>query len=128
MAMLLIDCQGDEEILDYTFNILKSQAYIDHTKEVNSVYAFVPIIVYAYKQGVNNLSQLEIKKIVKWFYYSQIRFRYISQLPQKLDKDISIIINENNPFDKLTNLIALERNLEISANEFEGVGILHPLY
>ncbi|HIF15379.1 MAG TPA: hypothetical protein EYQ86_08720, partial [Bacteroidetes bacterium] len=62
------------------------------------------------------------------FYYSQIRFRYISQLPQKLDKDISIIINENNPFDKLTNLIALERNLEISANEFEGVGILHPLW
>ena len=118
----------DKEILDYTFNILKSQAYIDHTKEVNSVYAFVPIIVYAYKQGANNLSQLEIKKIVKWFYYSQIRNRYISQLQQKLDKDISIIINENNPFDKLTNLIALERNLEISANEFEGVGILHPLW
>ena len=35
---------------------------------------------------------------------------------------------ENNPFDKLTNLIALERNLEISANEFEGVGIQHPLW
>ena len=86
----------DKEILDYTFNILKSQAYIDHTKEVNSVYAFVPIILYAYKKGVNNLSQLEIKKMVKWFYYSQIRNRYISQLPQKLDKDISIIINENN--------------------------------
>jgi len=118
----------DKEILDYTFNILKSQAYIDHTKEVNSVYAFVPIIVYAYKEGANNLSQLEIKKMVKWFYYSQIRNRYVSQLPQKLDKDISIIINENNPFDKLINLIALERNLEISANEFEGVGIQHPLW
>ena len=118
----------DLEILDYVCNILKSQAYIDHTKEVNSVYAFVPIIVYTYGKGVNNLSQIEIKKIVKWFYYSQIRFRYISQLPQKLDKDISIIINENNPFDKLINLIALERNLEISSNEFEGVGIQHPLW
>ncbi len=118
----------DKEILDYVFNILKSQAYIDHTKEVNSVYSFVPIIVYVYKKGVNNISQLEIKKMVKWFYYSQIRNRYISQLPQKLDKDISIIINENNPFDKLINLIALERNLKISPNEFEGVGILHPLW
>ena len=78
----------DTEVLDYVFNILKSQAFIDHTKEVNSVYAFVPIIVYAYKKGPNKLSQLEIKKMVKWFYYSQIRFRYISQLPQKLDKDL----------------------------------------
>ena len=118
----------DAEILDYVFNVLKSQAYIDHTKEVNSVYAFVPIIVYTYKKGANKLSQHEIKKMVKWFYYSQIRFRYISQLPQKLDKDLTIIINEDNPFDKLLNLIALERNLEITSNEFEGVGIQHPLW
>ena len=117
----------DTEILDYVFNILKSQAYIDHTKEVNSVYAFVPIIVYAFNKG-KNLSQLEIKKMVKWFYYSQIRFRYISQLGAKLDKDLTIIINEENPFDKLLNLIALERNLEIMPNEFEGVGVLHPLW
>jgi len=118
----------DTEVLDYIFNILKSQAFIDHTKEVNSVYAFVPMIVYTYKKGANNLSQVEIKKMVKWFYYSQIRYRYISQLPQKLDKDLTIVINESNPFDKLLNLIALERNLEISPNEFEGVGILHPLW
>jgi len=118
----------DTEVLDYVFNILKSQAFIDHTKEVNSVYAFVPIIVYAYKKGTNKLSQLEIKKIVKWFYYSQIRFRYISQLPQKLDKDLFIVMNEDNPFDKMLNLIALERNLEITPNEFEGVGIQHPLW
>ena len=118
----------DTETLDYVFNILKSQAYIDHTKEVNSVYAFVPIIVYAFNQGKNNLSQLEIKKIVKWYYYSQIRHRYVSQLPQKLDKDLSIMRAEENPFDKLLNLIALERNLEITPNEFEGVGIQHPLW
>ncbi len=117
----------DTKILDYVFNILKSQAYIDHTKEVNSVYSFVPIIVYAFNKD-NNLSQLEIKKIIKWFYYSQIRFRYISQLQGKLDKDLTIIINEANPFDKLLNLISLDRNLEISPNEFEGVGVQHPLW
>jgi len=118
----------DGEVLDYVFNILKSQAYIDHTKEVNSVYAFVPIIVFTYNAGANSLSQQRIKKIVKWFYYSQIRYRYISQLPQKLDKDLALIRSEENPFDKLLNLIALERNLEISPTEFEGVGIMHPLW
>jgi len=118
----------DEDILDYVFNIMKSQAYIDHTKEVNSVYAFIPIIVYAYKKGKNSLSQIEIKKTIKWFYYSQIRQRYISQLPQKLDKDIKIIIQENNPFDKLLNIIALERKLEIEKEEFIGVDVRHALW
>ena len=118
----------DTETLDYVFNILRSQAYIDHTKEVNSVYAFVPIIVFTHNNGIKNLSQQRIKKIVKWYYYSQIRYRYISQLPQKLDKDLSIINTEKNPFDKMLNLIALERNLEITPAEFEGVGIQHPLW
>ena len=118
----------DNETLDYVCNIMRSQAFIDHTKEINSVYALVPIIVFAFNNGVNELSQLRIKKIVKWYYYSQIRSRYISQLPQKLDKDLSIISKEKNPFDKMLNLIALERNLEITPAEFEGVGIQHPLW
>ncbi len=117
----------DKETLDYVFNLMRSQAYIDHTKEVNSIYAFVPIIVFAYNEG-HHLSQTRIKKMVKWYYYSQIRNRYVSQLPQKLDKDLSIIAKEENPFDKLLNLIALERNLEITPAEFEGVGIQHPLW
>ncbi len=118
----------DKDILDYVFNLMKSQAYIDHTKEVNSVYAFIPIIVYAYNKGKDNLSQIEIKKAIKWFYYSQIRQRYISQLPQKLDKDLKIIVEEENPFDKLLNIIALERKLEIEKDEFIGVDVRHALW
>jgi len=114
--------------LDYVCNIMKSQAYIDHTKEINSVYALVPIIVFAFKKGKQPMSQLEIKKAIKWFYYSQIRQRYISQLPQKLDKDLGIIANEENPFDKLLNIIASERPLEISKDEFAGVGVSHALW
>jgi len=114
--------------LDYVANILKSQMYIDHTKEINSVYALVPIIVYVFNKGKENLSQVEINKIKKWFYYSQIRQRYISQMPQKLDKDISIVVNSKTPFDDLLNIIKLERSLEISKDEFIGVDIRNALY
>jgi len=116
------------DTLDYVFNILKSQAFIDHTKEVNSVYAFIPIIVYAYNKGKEKMSQLEIKKAIKWFYYSQIRQRYVSQLQQKLDKDIGIIAKDENPFDRLLNLIGMERPLTISKDEFIGIGISHALW
>ncbi len=116
------------DTLDYTLNVMKSQAYIDHTREINSVFALIPIIVYAFNMGKDKMSQTEIKKAVKWFYYSQIRNRYTSQLPQKLDKDLGIIKNEENPFDKLLRIIEMERPLEISKEEFIGVGIQHPLW
>jgi hypothetical protein len=77
---------------------------------------------------VGKLTQEEIKKIVKWFYYSQIRQRYISQLPQKLDKDLGIVSKQINPFDELLNIIKLERPLEISPEEFIGVDIRNALW
>lgn len=116
------------EVLDYVVNILRSNAFIDHTKEINSIYAIVPIVVYVFNKDNATLSQDEIKKIIKWFYYSQIRQRYVSQLPQKLDKDIGIVVKSKNPFDELLNIIKLERSLEISPDEFIGVDVRNALY
>ena len=122
----------DTQVLDYVLNILKTHAYVDHTKEINSVYALVPIIVYCFckcEQGKKHLSQQEVKKIIKWFYYSQIRQRYISQMPQKLDKDIGVVVKSENPFDDLLNAIRVERPLEITKDEFVGVAdTRHPLW
>ena len=110
-------------VLDYVINILKTHAYVDHTKEINSVYALVPIIVYVFnrfKSGKRNLSEQRIARLVKWFYYSQFRQRYISQLQQKLDKDIGVMVKAEHPFDELLNLLSLERVLEIRPDEFVG--------
>ncbi len=117
-----------EHTLDYVMNILKTHAYVDHTKEINSVYALVPIIVYCFNKGTQPLSHLEIKKIVKWFYYSQIRQRYISQMPQKLDKDNGIVARSETPFDDLINLIAVDRSLTISTDEFVGADTRNALW
>jgi len=118
----------EKYVLDYTFNILQSQAYIDHTKEINSVYALIPIITFIFNKPDGKLNENEIKKIVKWFYYSQLRQRYVSQLPQKLDKDVGIVSKSKNPFDELLALIAEERPLEIKSSEFIGRDVRHPLF
>jgi len=118
----------DNTVLDYVMNVLKAHAYIDHTKEINSVYALIPIIVYVFNKSGNKLTQLEIKKIIKWFYYSQIRQRYISQLPQKLDNDIKVAVHSENPFDELLGVIKAERPLEINKDEFVGARVQHPLF
>ncbi len=118
----------ERSVLDYTFNIMKSHAYIDHTKEINSKYALIPIITYIFNKPNNKLDEGEIKRIVKWFYYSQIRHRYISQLPQKLDKDIGIIYNADGPFEQLLLNLAEERPLGIKPSEFAGRDVRHPLF
>lgn len=115
-------------VLDYTFNVLQSQAYIDHTKEIQSVYALVPIITYVYLKPDHKLNDEEIKKAVKWFYYSQVRARYTGQMQQKLDRDIKVVLDSENPFDELLNVIAEERSLEIKPSEFSGRTTRHPLF
>ena len=118
----------DEQVLDYVISLLRSHAFVDHTDEINSVYALVPIIVYCFDKNGKHLSDSEIRKMVKWFYYSQIRARYVSQLPQKLDRDLRIIKEASNPFDELLAVIEEERRLKVMPDEFVGRSISHPLF
>ena len=118
----------DEQVLDYVASIMRSHAYIDHTDEINSVYALIPIIVYCFDKEGEHLSDTEIRKLVKWFYYSQVRNRYIGQLPQKLDRDLRVVNEADNPFDELLAVIEEERYLEITPDEFVGRSISHPLF
>ena len=119
----------DKKVLDYVSNLLRSHAYVDHTYEINSIYALVPIIVHCYDRDCD-LTQTEILKVVKWFYYSQVRRRYVSQLPQKLDYDLKIVAGSASPFDRLLDVIREDRggNIAISADEFEGRAVQHPLF
>lgn len=119
----------DEQVLDYAISLMRGNAFVDHTDEINSVYALVPIIVYCFdKKGHHHLTDVEIRKMVKWFYYSQVRTRYVSQLPQKLDRDLRVIAESSSPFDELLGGIAEERILEITPDEFAGRSISHPLF
>lgn len=118
----------DEQVLDYVASIMRSHAFVDHTDEINSVYALVPIIVYCFDKGGRHLNDTEIRKLIKWFYYSQVRARYVSQLPQKLDRDLRTIREAENAFDELLAVIKEERRLEIAPDEFVGRSISHPLF
>jgi len=118
----------DGQVLDYVASLMRSHAFVDHTDEINSVYALIPITVYCFDKGGAHLTDAEIRKLVKWFYYSQIRTRYVSQLPQKLDRDLRTIKESKNPFDELLAVIEEERRLVITPDEFVGRSISHPLF
>ena len=118
----------ETQVLDYVANLMRANAFVDHTDEINSPYALVPIIVYCFDKNSTHLTDSEIRKMVKWFFYSQVRTRYVSQLPQKLDRDLRILLESPQPFDQLLQVIAEERSLEIMPTEFVGRAIQHPLF
>lgn len=118
----------ESKVLDYVVNLLRTHAFVDHTDEINSIYALIPIVVYCFDRDGGPLSDSEIRKMVKWFFYSQVRTRYISQLPQKLDRDLRVVAESAQPFDQLLEVIAEERRLEILPDEFVGRATGHPLF
>jgi hypothetical protein len=120
--------QLDTQTLDYVVNLLREHAYVDHSHEINSVYALVPMIVYCVDQDGKHLTDEEIRKMVKWFYYSQIKARYVSQLPQKLDRDLRMLVESTQPFDDLLQVIAEENRLEVMPADMEGSAVQHPLF
>lgn len=118
----------DKYVLDYVMNLMRSKGFVDHTAEINSVYALVPIIVFCYHHQGESLPEQQLRRMIKWFYYSQIRSRYVSQIGGKLDFDLRIVRDKEKPFEQLLGVIAEERSLEILPSEFEGRSISHPLF
>lgn len=119
----------ETQVLDYVVNLMRANAFVDHTDEINSPYALVPIIVYCFDKNGSHLTDTEIRKMVKWFFYSQVRTRYVSQLPQKLDRDLRTVAESPQPFDALLQVIAEESGrLEILPTEFVGRAVQHPLF
>jgi hypothetical protein len=118
----------ENQVLDYVVNLMRTNAFVDHTDEINSPYALVPIIVYCFDKNGTHLTDAEIRKMVKWFFYSQVRTRYVSQLPQKLDRDLRTVAESPQAFDALLQVIAEETRLEILPAEFVGRAIQHPLF
>ncbi|RUZ81276.1 DUF262 domain-containing protein [Mesorhizobium sp. M7A.F.Ca.US.006.01.1.1] len=119
----------DGKVLDYVANLLRDHAFVDHTDEINSIYAVIPIVVYCHRMNCK-LTNTDIQKVVKWFFYSQVRRRYVSQLPQKLDHDLKIVATSDVPFERLLEVIREERGgaISIAADEFVGSAIQHPLF
>ncbi len=118
----------DKYVLDYVMNLMRSKAYVDHTSEINSIYALIPVVVFCYSRYGKTIPEKQLWRIVKWFYYSQIRARYVSQFKQKLDFDLRIIKEKARPFEELLGVIREERRLEITPEEFVGRTTSHPLF
>lgn len=118
-----------EKILDYMVLVLKKNAFIDSTSEINSTNIFIPWIVYlSLHKGVFS-SEAEKKQAIHWLYLANIWGRYTGQTTQRLEHDISIITRYDNPWEELRKAIIDQRGrIEVQASDLQGREAQHPLY
>ena len=118
-----------QEILNYITNLLPGAAYINSNKDLSSSNILIPPIVYLSLNGGKFKTQDILHNAIHWIYSAQIWARYSSQTDQKLEKDLSIIISEETPWDSLRKEIIDQRGrIRLKASDFEGRGAMHPLF
>jgi hypothetical protein len=121
--------EKSKKILDYLTNVLPSSANIHSNKDLNSSNVLIPLIVYLSVNGGKFKTQKILKNAIYWLYAAQIWARYSSQTDSKLEKDLSIIIREESPWDSLKEEIIDQRGrIEVRPIDFEGREAPHPLY
>lgn len=118
-------------ILDYIVNILPTHANIHSTEDLNSNNVLVPIVAYLSRNNMSFNNHDEMRKFIHWIYAAHTWSRYSSQTDQKLDSDISIILDEQNkhPYNELIDAIIDQRGrIEVKPSDLEGRSTQHPLF
>ena len=114
--------------IDYLVPLLRQDALISSAGDLGSTNFFVPIIAHLLK---NNCRFLEGKKngFFYWMFLALVWSRYGGQTDQRLDKDVHLAINSQNPISDLVSEIEdLRGRIEVKSADLEGRGSVHPIY
>lgn len=114
--------------LDYLIPVLKQDGLISSSNDMNTLNVMVPIMARLLKHDIS-LSQDMKLGYLYWMFLALIWSRYSGQTDQRLDKDVYISINSQNPIDELVYEIQDQRGrIEVQPTDLEGRGSGHPLY
>jgi len=116
------------KVFDYIIPILKQSALISGTNDMSTVNVLVPIVAYLLKNN-GRFSEGAKSNFLYWMFLALIWGRYSGQTDQRLDKDVYIAINSQNPVVDLVNEIEDQRGrIEVKPADLEGRGSGHPIY
>lgn len=116
--------------LDYVVSLLPSAAFIHGTSDLNSPNVLIPLIAYLDRVGGHFPDDSSVKNAVHWLYAAHIWSRYTALTDQRLERDVSIVVQtDDSPWDELRDQIVDQRGrIEVKAADLEGHGTPHPLY
>ena len=116
------------KILDYLVTVLPQQAFVHSTEDLNTTNVLVPLVVYLSLHGERFPSETASKHACHWLYAAHTWSRYTAQTDQRLEHDVSIVVQEPTPWSQLCDQVIDQRGrIEVKESDLEGRGIRHPL-
>lgn len=114
--------------MDYLVPILRQDALISNTNDLNSTNLLVPIVAHLLKNGCRFLG-FEKNSFLYWMFLAVVWSRYSGQTEQRLDKDVYLVMNSQNPILDLVAQIEDQRGrIEVKSADLQGRGSGHPIY
>lgn len=105
--------------VDYTINFLKNNAGIESSDWIPSINALVPLVVYlSKKQG--QLTDVEIKGLLFWFFEATIHGRFTGSPETKIDQDLKAIESDDSINGMVANLKRDVPSFDITPEMVEG--------
>lgn len=94
--------------LDYLLPILQQDGLISSTNDLNTNNVLVPVVAYLVKNEIRFIGQTKFK-FLHWMYLALIWGRYSGQTDQRLDKDVHLLYNSEQPIQELIGEIEDQR-------------------
>jgi hypothetical protein len=117
------------KILDYLVNVLPKWAHVHTNEDLNTSNVLVPAVAYLARHGGKFSNEKSLRQFIRWLYAASSWARYSSQTDQRLDHDVSIVRENEDPWTELVNAIIDQRGrIELAPDDLVGRGTQHPFY
>src|SRR5260221_8407159 len=111
-----------DENLKFAFDFVENNAEVDAIGQLSSPFLLIPIAYYAHKIE-QKISQVDSKKILRWFFYANLRAHYSTGSSESiLDAGLNVLKKSN--FDSLLDQLKNHvRKFDLESSELIGKNV-----
>lgn len=114
--------------LEYLVNLLRNDAYIDSSENLNTPYVLIPLVVYLTRQGGIFKKDVEKKRFLHWMYAALMWGRYSGSMESNMQADLNSFSSEDPVSELLNNIVRDRGRIKVEPQDLEGKGTNSSFY
>jgi len=114
--------------LEYLVNLLRNDAYIDSSENLNTPYVLVPLVVYLTRHGGVFKKDIEKRRFLHWMYAALMWGRYSGSMESAMQADLNSLSSEDPVSELLGNIVRDRGRIKVEPQDLEGKGTNSSFY
>jgi hypothetical protein len=112
--------------LEYLFNVLRFDAFIDSGANLTTDMVLVPLVVYLANDSGKFRNDVEKRSFLHWMYAALMWARYSGSTETKLQEDLEALKSSDPPERLRQNIVAERGRIRVEAQDLEGRTVHSP--